>query len=155
MTSSNTRMIFVNLPVTDLERSIRFYEAIGGRQEPKFSNDAAAMIVLSETIHVMLLTKPFYATFTSKPIADAHATSQVLLALSADSPADVDRMVEAAAGAGGKADPGPRQEMGGMMYGRSFEDPDGHHWEPMWMDAAAAEQGASALETADATADRH
>ena len=155
MTSSNTRMIFVNLPVTDLERSIRFYEAIGGRREPKFSNDAAAMIVLSEAIHVMLLTKPFYATFTRKPIADAHATSQVLLALSADSPADVDRMVEVAAEAGGKADPGPRQEMGGMMYGRSFEDPDGHHWEPMWMDAAAAEQGASALETADATADRH
>ena len=149
------RMIFVNLPVDDLDRSVRFYEAIGGRKEPKFSNEAAAMIVLSEAINVMLLTKPFYSTFTGKPIADAHATSQVILALSADSPADVDRMVEAAAGSGGKADPGPKQDMGGMMYGRSFEDPDGHHWEPMWMDAAAAEQGASALETADATADRH
>jgi uncharacterized protein len=149
------RMIFVNLPVEDLERSIRFYEAIGGRKEPKFSNEAAAMMVFSETIHVMLLTKSFYATFTGKPIADAHATSQVLLALSADSPAAVDRLVEAAASAGGKADPGPKQEMGGMMYGRSFEDPDGHHWEPMWMDAGAAEQGASAFETADATADRH
>ena len=150
-----SRMIFINLPVTDLERSIRFYEAIGGRKEPKFSNDAAAMMVLSETISVMLLTHDFYKGFTGKPIADAHATSQVLIALSADSPAAVDRMVEAAAAAGGKADPGPKQEMGGMMYGRSFEDPDGHHWEPMWMDAAAAEQGASALETADATADRH
>jgi uncharacterized protein len=150
-----SRMIFVNLPVEDLDRSIGFYEAIGGRKEPKFSNEAAAMMVFSDTIHVMLLTKPFYSTFTGKPIADAHATSQVLLCLSAESPADVDRMVEAAARAGGKADPGPKQEMGGMMYGRSFEDPDGHHWEPMWMDAAAAEQGASALETADATADRH
>ncbi len=150
-----SRMIFINLPVSDLERSVRFYEGIDGRKEPKFSNEAAAMIVLSDAIHVMLLTHPFYSSFTGKPIADAHATSQVLLALSADSPADVDRMVEAAAGAGGKADPGPKQEMGGMMYGRSFEDPDGHHWEPMWMDAAAAEQGASALETADATADRH
>ena len=149
------RMIFVNLPVEDLDRSIRFYEAIGGRKEPKFSNEAAAMMVFSDTIHVMLLTKPFYATFPGTPIADAHATSQVLLALSADSPAEVDRIVEAAAGAGGKADPGPKQDMGGMMYGRSFEDPDGHHWEPMWMDAAAAEQGASAFETADATADRH
>jgi hypothetical protein len=148
-------MIFVNLPIDDLDRSIRFYEAIGARKEPKFSNEAAAMMVFSETIHVMLLTKPFYSTFTGKPIADAHATSQVLLAISAESPADVDRMVEAAAGAGGKADPGPKQEMGGMMYGRSFEDPDGHHWEPMWMDASAAQQGASALETADATADRH
>jgi uncharacterized protein len=150
-----SRMIFVNLPVEDLDRSIRFYEAIGARKEPKFSNETAAMMVFSETIHVMLLTKPFYATFTGKLIADAHSTSQVLLALSADSPAAVDRMVEAAAGAGGKADPGPKQEMGGMMYGRSFEDPDGHHWEPMWMDAAAAEQGASALETADASAERH
>jgi predicted lactoylglutathione lyase len=150
-----SRMIFVNLPVEDLDRSIRFYEAIGGRKEPKFSNEAAAMMVFSDTIHVMLLTKPFYATFTGKPIADAHATSQVLIALSADSPAEVDRLVDAAAGAGGKADPGPKQEMGGMMYGRSFEDPDGHHWEPMWMDASAAEQGASAFETADATADRH
>jgi hypothetical protein len=149
------RTIFVNLPIEDLDRSIRFYEAIGGRKEPKFSNEAAAMMVFSESINVMLLTKPFYSTFTGKPIADAHSSSQVILCISADSPADVDRMVEAAASAGGKADPGPKQEMGGMMYGRSFEDPDGHHWEPMWMDAGAAEQGASALETADATADRH
>jgi hypothetical protein len=148
-------MIFVNLPVSDLDRSIRFYEAIGGRKEPKFSNEAAAMIVLSETINVMLLTHDFYSTFTGKPIADAHTSSQVILALSADSPAAVDRMVDEAASAGGKADPGPKQEMGGMMYGRSFEDPDGHHWEPMWMDASAAEQGASSFETADATADRH
>ncbi len=150
-----SRMIFVNLPVEDLDRSIRFYEAVGARKEPKFSNEAAAMMVFSESIHVMLLTKPFYATFTGKPIADAHQSSQVLLALSSESPADVDRMVEAASSAGGKADPGPKQEMGGMMYGRSFEDPDGHHWETMWMDAKAAEQGASALETADAGADRH
>jgi hypothetical protein len=148
-------MIFVNLPVENLDRSIRFYEAIGARKEPKFSNEAAAMMVFSETIHVMLLTKPFYATFTGKPIADAHQSSQVILALSADSPAAVDRLVDAAAAAGGKADPGPKQDMGGMMYGRSFEDPDGHHWEPMWMDATAAEQGAAAFETADATADRH
>jgi len=150
-----TRMIFVNLPVEDLGRSIRFYEAIGARKEPKFSNEQAAMMVLSEAISVMLLTHDFYKGFTGKPIADAHRTSQVLLALSADSPAAVDAMVDAASSAGGKADPGPRQDMGGLMYGRSFEDPDGHHWEPMWMDAAAAEQGASALETADATVDRH
>jgi predicted lactoylglutathione lyase len=65
-------MIFVNLPVTDLERSKAFYEAIGFRNEPKFSNEAAAMMVLSDTISVMLLTHPFYATFTRKPIADAH-----------------------------------------------------------------------------------
>ena len=101
------------------------------------------MMVLSDTIHVMLLTHDFYSTFTGKPIADAHQSSQVLLALSADSTADVDATVDAAAAAGGKADPGPKQEMGELMYGRSFEDPDGHHWEIMWMDAGAAEQGAS------------
>ena len=150
-----SRLIFVNLPVEDLDRSKRFYEAIGARNEPKFTNEAAAMMVLSDTIHVMLLTKPFYSTFTKKPIADAHESSQVLLAISCESPAEVDRLVDAAVSAGGKADPGPKQEMGGLMYGRSFEDPDGHHWEPMWMDASAAEQGASALEQADATADRH
>jgi predicted lactoylglutathione lyase len=145
-----SRMIFVNLPVDDLEKSKRFYEALGARNEPKFSNEAAAMMVLSDTIHVMLLTKPFYSTFTSKPIADAHSSSQVLLAISCDSPAEVDKLVDAAAGHGGKADPGPKQEMGDMMYGRSFEDPDGHHWEPMWMDPQMAEQGAHPVESATA-----
>lgn len=148
-----SRMIFVNLPVKDLERSRTFYEAIGFRNEPKFSNDAAAMMVLSDTISVMLLTHPFYATFTGKPITDAHNSSQVLLCISCESPAEVDRLVDAAAAGGGKADPGPKQEMGGMMYGRSFEDPDGHHWEPMWMDPQMAEQGAHSVESA--TADRH
>ncbi|MEO7601737.1 MAG: VOC family protein [Sphingomicrobium sp.] len=143
-------MIFLNLPVTDLERSKAFYAAIGARNEPKFSNEAAAMMVISDTISVMLLTHDFYKTFTAKPIADAHATSQVLLCLSADSNTAVDAMIDAAAGGGGKADPGPRQDMGGMMYGRSFEDPDGHHWEVMWMDPVAAEQGASALEPQEA-----
>ena len=138
------RMIFLNLPVTDLSRSIAFYEAIGARREPKFSNDAAAMMVVSDTISVMLLTHDFYRTFTAKPIADAHASSAVLICLSADDTAAVDAMVASAAGAGGKADPGPKQDMGGMMYGRSFEDPDGHHWEVMWMDASFAEQGAHA-----------
>jgi predicted lactoylglutathione lyase len=143
-------MIFVNLPIEDLERSKRFYEAIGARNEPKFSNEAAAMMVLSDTISVMLLTKPFYSTFTSKPIADTRNSSSVLLALSCDSAAEVDQLVEAAAANGGKADPGPKQEMDGMMYGRSFEDPDGHHWEPMWMNQQMAEQGAHPVESATA-----
>jgi predicted lactoylglutathione lyase len=137
-----SRMIFVNLPVHDLERSKAFYQAIGFRNEPKFSNEAAAMMVLSDTISVMLLTHPFYATFTRKPIADAHHSSQALLCISCESPAEVDRITDAASGAGGKADVAAKQDMGGMMYGRSFEDPDGHHWEPMWMDAGFAEKGA-------------
>ena len=145
-----TRLIFVNLPVEDLGRSKRFYEALGARNEPKFSNEAAAMMVLSDTINVMLLSKPFYSTFTSKPIADAHSSSQVILCVSCASAAEVDQLVEAAAANGGKADPGPKQDMGGMMYGRSFEDPDGHHWEPMWMDPQMAEQGAHPVESVTA-----
>ena len=143
-----SKLIFVNLPVTDLDRSKAFYEAIGARNEPKFTDDNAAMMVLSDTIHVMLLKHDFYSTFTDKPIADAHQTSQVLLALSADSIADVDATVDKAGAAGGVKDPGPKQDMGGLMYGRSFEDPDGHHWEVVWMDPKAAEQGASALQEA-------
>jgi len=144
-----SRMIFVNLPVKDLERSKAFYEAIGFRNEPKFSNDAAAMMVLSDTISVMLLTHPFYASFTSRPIADAHASSQVMLCISCDSPAEVDRITDAAGAAGGKVDQSPRSETGGgPMYGRDFEDPDGHQWEPMWMDPEFAAKGAHPVEAA-------
>jgi predicted lactoylglutathione lyase len=131
------RMIFVNLPVTDLARSTAFYEAIGGEKNPQFSDDTATCIVLSESIHAMLLTHDKYRQFTSKPIADAHATSEVLICVSADGRDAVDDMVDKAAGAGGKGDPGPKQDYG-FMYGRSFEDPDGHHWEVMWMDMEAA-----------------
>ena len=143
------QMIFVNLPVEDLARSKAFYEAIGFGNEPKFTNEAGAMMVLSDTIAVMLLTKTFYATFTGKKIADAHESSQVLLCISRESPAEVDRITEAAAAAGGKADVGAKQDLG-FMYGRSFEDPDGHHWEPMWMDPKFAEEGAHPVEEAAA-----
>lgn len=144
------RMIFVNLPVEDLERAKAFYYGIGFRNEPKFSNDAAAMMVLSDTIAVMLLTKPFYSTFTSKPIADAHKSSEVLLCISCESPAEVDRITDAAAVNGGKVDVSPKQDCGDVMYGRSFEDPDGHIWEPMWMDPSFAEKGAHPVEQAAA-----
>ena len=144
-----SRMIFVNLPVTDLGRSKAFYEAIGFRNEPKFSNDAAAMMVLSDTISVMLLTHPFYATFTRKPIADASTSSQVLLCISCDSPAEVDTITEAAGAAGGKIDVSPMdQTKGGPMYGRDFEDLDGHQWSTMWMDPDFAAKGAHPAEDA-------
>jgi len=145
------RMIFVNLPVEDLDRSKRFYEAIGFKNEPKFTNEAAAMMVLSDTISVMLLTKPFYATFTRKPIADAHAGSQVLLCISCDSPAEVDKITEAAGAAGGKIDLSQEEQTKrGPMYGRDFEDLDGHQWAPMWMDPEFAEKGAHPVETVTA-----
>ena len=135
-----SKLIFVNLPVTDLPRSTAFYEALGATRNPMFSDDTASCIVFSETIHAMLLTHDKYRQFTAKPIADAHRSSEVLICLSAASRAEVDDMVERAAGAGGRADPGAAQDHG-FMYGRSFEDPDGHHWEVMWMDAEAARAG--------------
>jgi predicted lactoylglutathione lyase len=129
-------MIFVNLPVTDLDRSIAFYRAIGAEQNMQFSDATAAMMSFSPEVNVMLLTHGKYRQFTSKPIADAHASSQTLLCLSSGSRDEVDAMVAAAAGAGGLPDPGPKQE-GGFYYGRGFEDPDGHQWEVMWMDMSA------------------
>jgi predicted lactoylglutathione lyase len=130
------KMIFVNLPVSDLARSTVFYQAIGAEKNPQFSDDTASCMVLSESIYVMLLTHDKYRQFTSKKIADAKATSQVLICLSSDSRDAVNDMVAKAQGAGGIADPGPKQDHG-FMYGRSFEDPDGHHWEVMWMDVGA------------------
>ena len=118
------RMIFVNLPVADLDRSIGFYRALGAAQNMQFSDETAAMMSFSAEVNVMLLTHDKYSQFTSKAIADAHASSQVLLCLSADGRDEVDAMVAAAAAAGGVADPAPKQEYS-FCYGRDFEDPDG------------------------------
>jgi predicted lactoylglutathione lyase len=131
------KMIFVNLPVTDLKRATAFYEAIGATKNPQFSDDTASCMVFSDTIYAMLLTHAKYAEFTSKKIVDARTSSEVLIALSADSREDVDAMVGKAKAGGGSLDPTPTQDFG-FMYGRSFEDPDGHIWEVMWMDVAAA-----------------
>ena len=132
-----TRMVFINLPVTDLDKAIAFYESIGATKDERFCDGTAACMVISETIFVMLLTHDKFRQFTSKAIADSRNTSQVLLCLSAESREAVDEMVEKAASAGGGVDPGPKQDYG-FMYGRSFEDLDGHHWEVMWMDLEAA-----------------
>ncbi|AJA06980.1 glyoxalase/bleomycin resistance protein/dioxygenase [Sphingopyxis fribergensis] len=135
------QMIFVNLPVTDLAKSKAFYEAVGAANNPAFTDDTAACMVVEEgSIHVMLLTHEKWATFTSKAIPDAHSAAQVLLCVSADSREAVDEQVDKAVKAGGKADPTPTQDFG-FMYGRSFEDPDGHIWEVMWMDPAAIPAG--------------
>ena len=136
------KMIFVNLPVADLPRARAFYEAVGFTNNPQFTDETAACMVFSETIHVMLLTHDKFRQFTSRPIASRDVT-EVLICLSADSREGVDQMTDSAGKAGGKIDPGPTQDYG-FMYGRSFEDPDGHHWEVMWMDMAAAEQAATA-----------
>ncbi len=135
------QMIFVNLPVTDLDKSKAFYEAVGAANNPAFTDETAACMVVEEgSIHVMLLTHEKWATFTSKTIPDAHTTAQVLVCVSADSRDAVDGQVDKAVKAGGKADPTPTQDYG-FMYGRSFEDPDGHIWEVMWMDPTAIPAG--------------
>ena len=130
------RMIFVNLPVTDLRRSIAFYKAVGATQNSQFSDETAACMVLSETIHVMLMTHDKWRQFTQKPIVDARRDAQVMLCLSADSKDEVVAYVDKAVAAGGKGDPSPVDDYS-FMYGRSFEDPDGHMWGVNWMDMAA------------------
>src|SRR5437016_2936468 len=132
------KMIFVNLPVADLARATAFYEAIGAVKNPQFSDHTASCMVFSDAIHAMLMTHEKYSQFTSKKIVDAKTTSQVLLCLSADSRGEVDAIVSKAADAGGTADPGPKDEYD-FMYGRSFEDPNGHLWGVNWMDLEACQ----------------
>lgn len=144
---ASERMIFVNLPVWDLGASRRFLESIGAVNEPKFTDETAAMMRFSDAINVMLLTRDKFAGFTPRKVADANESSEVLIALSAESREAVDATIDAAVAADGSADPGPRQDYG-VMYGRSVADPDGHIWEFVWMDESAADQGASAVDTA-------
>ncbi|MET4672874.1 VOC family protein [Streptomyces microflavus] len=131
------QMIFVNLPVKDLATSKGFFEKLGYGINPQFSDDKTACVVLSDTIFVMLLTEPRFKDFTKKDIADASRTTEVILALSADSREKVDELADAALAAGGFP-AGETQDLG-FMYGRSFQDPDHHIWEVMWMDPAAVE----------------
>ena len=131
-----SKLIFLNLPVADLPASKAFYEAIGAVANPTFTDDTAACMVLSDVIHVMLLTHEKFAQFTPKRIADARETSEVLLCLALDSREAVDEITEKALAAGAR-EPNEPDEYG-FMYGRSFEDPDGHMWGPFWMDVEAA-----------------
>jgi uncharacterized protein len=132
------KMIFVNLPVVDVEKSVVFYETIGFKKDPRFSHaGSAAAMVWSDTIVFMILSHARFADFTSKRIINAKTEVETLLCLSLDSRRGVDAIVDRAVAAGGKADPGPKQDHG-FMYGRSFEDLDGHVFEPMWMDVEAA-----------------
>ncbi|GHE75053.1 glyoxalase [Streptomyces longispororuber] len=127
------QMIFVNLAVADVEASKKFFTELGYTINPQFSTDDCACVVISDTIITMLLAKPRYQEFTGKEIADATKTSEVLLCLSAESREKVDELADKAVAAGGTA--GRTQDYG-SMYGRSFDDLDGHTWEVMWMDPA-------------------
>ncbi|WP_342751396.1 VOC family protein [Bowmanella denitrificans] len=128
-------MIFVNLPVSDLNASMAFYQALGFDNNPHFTDETAACMVWSESIHVMLLTHDKWRHFTSRPIPSKDS-SEVMLALSCDSQDAVDSMNHVAATKGGTADINPKQELG-FMYSRALADLDGHVWEAVWMDPAA------------------
>lgn len=131
-----TKMIFVNMPVADLKASMAFYSALGFVNEPRFTDETAAAMQWSDTIVIMLLSHQKWRTFTTRPIPGPES-SEMLLALNCDSRDEVDTMVTTAAANGGTADINPAQDHG-FMFSRSFADPDGHVWEPMWMDPVFA-----------------
>ena len=134
-----SRMIFINLPVADLDATKAFFGGLGFDFDPKFTDDSCACMRINDQAYAMLIARERYADFTPKPIADARATSEVLVCLSADSREGVDELVDAALAAGGQ--PAAVAQDHGFMYGRSFQDLDGHHWEVMWMSPEAVEGG--------------
>ena len=133
------RKIFVNLPVKDLDKSKEFFGRLGFSFNPRFTDDTAACMVVSEDIYAMLLTEAKFKEFTPHPISDATKSTEVLVCLSCESRGQVDEVVAKAVAAGGRTFKGPM--VYGFMYGHSFQDPDGHIWEWIWMDPAAVKQG--------------
>ncbi|KMO93635.1 VOC family protein [Streptomyces roseus] len=130
-------MIFVNLPVQDIEAAKAFWVKLGYSFNPQFSDDKTGCLVISDTIFAMLMTEARFKDFATKEVADATKTTEVMLALSAESREQVDEVVGAALAAGA-TEPRPAQDLG-FMYGRAFEDLDGHVWEYVWMDPAAVQ----------------
>jgi len=133
-----SKLIFINLPVQDLPRSKEFFSALGYTFNPQFTDDNAACMVVSDIIHVMLLTHGHFSMFTPKPISDAKTSTEVLICLSCDSREEVDATIAKAIAAGGTTYKDPQDH--GFMYGHGFQDPDGHIWEFMWMDPAAIQK---------------
>ncbi|WP_327131957.1 VOC family protein [Streptomyces sp. NBC_01343] len=130
-------MIFVNLPVKDIEAAKAFWVKLGYSFNPQFSDEQTGCLVISDTIFAMLMTEARFKDFATKEVADATKTTEVMLALSAESREQVDEVVGAALGAGA-TEPRPAQDLG-FMYGRAFEDLEGHVWEYVWMDPAAVQ----------------
>ena len=132
------RKLFVNVPVRDLQRSITFFEALGFTFNTQFTDSAATAMLVGEDAYIMLLTRPRFATFAKRPQGDAHAETNALFALGLGSRAEVDEMVQRAVAAGGTHALEPQDH--GFMYGWSFYDLDGHHWEPFWMDPSTVQR---------------
>lgn len=132
-----SKMVFINLPVTDIAAASRFYQALGCKKNEQFSDSNSASMVWSETLTFQLLSREIFASFTTKPIPDLRGSCSALVALSCDSRDAVDALTAAAAAAGGKADVRERVDMG-WLYNRAFEDVDGHLFEAIWMDLKLA-----------------
>jgi hypothetical protein len=124
--------IFINLPVADLQKAMDFYTAIGFTNNPQFTDNTAACMLLTEEIYVMLLTHPKFNEFTKKEIANSFKTASVINSLSVDSNEEVNTMIEKSLAAGGKETNEAKDY--GFMQQRSFEDLDGHLWEVLYMD---------------------
>jgi uncharacterized protein len=137
MAQKSSRKIFLNLPIRDLTRSREFFTKLGFEFNPKFTDDKAACMIISEEAFAMLLTEPFFKTFTNKQICNTATHTEALIAISCSNRAEVDAIVNKAIAAGGKHAQEPVDH--GFMYGWSFYDLDGHHWEVVWMDPAAAQ----------------
>ena len=132
MADTHARKMFVNLAVHDLEKSKAFFSALGFSFNPAFTDDKAACLIVNDEAFVMLLTEPFFKTFTRREVCDTSRYTEGLLAISCGSRAEVDDVVKKALGAGGQHAMDAQDH--GFMYGWSFYDPDGHHWEVFWMD---------------------
>jgi predicted lactoylglutathione lyase len=130
-----TTKIFVNLPVRDLNKTVEFFTKLGFKFNPQFSNENATCMIVAEDIFVMLLIEKFFKTFTKKEISDTTQNTEVILALSAESREKVDKMINKALEAGGRESRELQDH--GWMYGRSFEDINGHLWEIIYMDENA------------------
>ena len=136
--------IYVNLPVKNLDKSVKFFTALGFRFNPQFTDEKAACMIVSDDIYVMLLVESFFETFTPKPICDATKSTEMLLCLSSESRAKVDEMVSKAVAAGATTPNKPVDH--GFMYQHGFQDLDGHLWEIMHMDLAAMKQATQATQ---------
>ncbi|WP_423919209.1 VOC family protein [Frigoribacterium sp. 2-23] len=140
------KSIFVSMAVEDLSVSRSFYTALGFEINETFSDDKAICVAVSDTIFAMLLRKDFFATFTDKELVDAKVGNEVQLSITHDSRAEVDEIAGKALAAGGtEAD----TQDHGFMYSRSFEDPDGHRWDALWMDPQAATDGPTEMTVED------
>jgi uncharacterized protein len=136
MASAQSRKIFVNVSVRDLKKTKDFFTKLGFEFNPKFTDDKAACMIINGDAFVMLLGERFFKTFTKREVCDTSRQTEALLAISCGSRAEVDEIVKKAIAAGGKHAMDPQDN--GFMYGWSFYDLDGHHWEVLWMDPAAA-----------------